>query len=76
MGFAIHDNSTQLAQFCVLIVFTPLGILLTWLRFVANCRSARKPSSEDWLAVVATIFFIGTNLAGLVGEYISNIIFQ
>lgn len=68
MGFAIYNNSTQLATFIVLIVFTPLGIILTGLRFFAARRGARELSYEDWLAVVATLFSIGQNIAGVVGK--------
>lgn len=58
-----------MSQFIVLTIFTPLGILVTILRFVATHRASRKPSIEDWLAVVATVFFITTNLGGLMGKF-------
>lgn len=61
-----------MSQFIVLTIFTPLGILVTILRFVATHRASRKPSIEDWLAVVATVFFITTNLGGLMAISILN----
>ncbi|KAF4627058.1 hypothetical protein G7Y89_g11097 [Cudoniella acicularis] len=72
MAFKLWNNHTQLAQFIVLIIFTPIGIAVTVLRFVATYRGARKPSLEDWLAVMATLFFILTNLAGLMAISILN----
>ncbi|KAI0410782.1 hypothetical protein F5X98DRAFT_358895 [Xylaria grammica] len=66
MAFEIWRNSTQLAQFILLITFTPLGIAVTALRFVAIRRTARKPGFEDWMAVLATLFFALTNLGGLI----------
>lgn len=36
-----------MAQFVVLIIFTPLGILVTTLRFVAASRSKRNIAIED-----------------------------
>lgn len=74
MAFEIYEDSTQLAQFVTLIVFTPLGIAVTALRFVAVRRVTRKVGVEDWLAVIATIFFILTNLTGLMGKSESSIL--
>jgi hypothetical protein len=68
MAFEINKDSTQFAQFVTLIIFTPLGIAVTALRFVGVRRVTRKVGVEDWLAVIATIFFILTNLAGLMGK--------
>lgn len=68
-AFELWKDSTQLAQFIVLVALTPIGIAVTVLRFVATRRGARKPGLEDWLATVAAIFFILVNLAGLMGKY-------
>nr|A0A2L0P0K0.1 RecName: Full=Wortmanamides biosynthesis cluster protein C [Talaromyces wortmannii]AUY61971.1 TwnC [Talaromyces wortmannii]QBC19711.1 TwmC [Talaromyces wortmannii] len=72
MAFEIPEDSTQLSQFVTLLIFTPLGIVVTALRFVAVRRVTRKVGFEDWLAVIATIFFILTNLAGLMAISILN----
>ncbi|RYP69622.1 hypothetical protein DL769_005242 [Monosporascus sp. CRB-8-3] len=61
-----------MSQFVVLIIFTPIGIVVTALRFVATRRSARKPGLEDWLAVAATLFFTLTDLGGLMAISILN----
>lgn len=74
MAFKIYEDSTQLAQFATLLVFTPLGIVVTALRFVAVRRVTRKAGVEDWLAVIATIFFILTNLSGLMGTSQSSVL--
>ncbi|KAI9695819.1 MAG: hypothetical protein M1820_008413 [Bogoriella megaspora] len=66
MTFELWKNSAQWAQFLTLIIFTPLGVAVVLLRFVAVHRSARKPSLEDWLALTATIFFVLNNLGALV----------
>jgi hypothetical protein len=68
MGFELWRDSTQLSQLIVLVIFTPIGIAVTALRFVATHRGARKPSLEDWMAVIATLFFMLTNFSALMGE--------
>jgi cytochrome bd-type quinol oxidase subunit 2 len=68
MAFETWKNSTQMAQFVVLVLFTPLGIAVTALRFVATRRSARKPGAEDWLAVIAAVFCTLMNWAALMGK--------
>lgn len=68
MGFDLGRDSTQLAQFIVLMIFTPIGIAVMVLRFIATRRSARKLGLEDWMAALATLFFVLTNLGGLVGK--------
>lgn len=68
MTFAAYNSSAQMAQFIVLLIFTPIGILFTMLRFVAARRSQRNTDIEDWLAVLATIFFAMCNLSGLIGK--------
>lgn len=68
MTFEIYHNSTQFAQFIVLVIFSPLGIAVTALRFVATRHGSRKPGLEDWMAAAATLFFVLVNLAGLMGE--------
>jgi threonine/homoserine/homoserine lactone efflux protein len=68
MAFEIWKESTQFSQFIVLLVFTPMGIVVTALRFVAGSRAVRKPGFEDWMAVVATIFFIMVNVTAFVGK--------
>ncbi|KAI9164101.1 Endo-1,4-beta-xylanase B [Paramyrothecium foliicola] len=65
MGFAMWRHPTQFAQFIVLIVFTPFGIAVTVLRFVATRRSGRRPGLEDWLAAVAALFFVLCNFGAL-----------
>jgi hypothetical protein len=68
MTSELFRNSTYTAQFFVLIIFSPLGIAVTWLRFVATRREGRKIGLEDWFAVLATIFFLLTNIGGLGGK--------
>lgn len=58
MAFEIANEPLQKATFIVAIVGTALSILATVLRFIATKRAARKPSWEDWFAVLATFFFI------------------
>lgn len=68
MAFRLLDDSTQSSQFIVLLVFTPLGIIVTGLRFIIAPGSGRKIGLEDWSAVVATIFSTLANLGALMGE--------
>ncbi|KAI0602448.1 hypothetical protein F4775DRAFT_588686 [Biscogniauxia sp. FL1348] len=71
-AFRIWQNSTQMSQFVVLVLLTPLGILVTLLRFVAIQRASRRPGLEDWLSAAATVFFITTNLWALKALSILN----
>lgn len=70
MAFELWRNSVQYAQFIVLVIFSPLGVAVTVLRFVATRRSSRKVAFEDWMALVAAFFSVMTNVAGLVGMFI------
>ncbi|KAJ5273999.1 hypothetical protein N7478_009124 [Penicillium angulare] len=72
MAFEMQNDSTQFAQFVTLIILTPLGIVVTALRFVAVRRVERKVGAEDWLAIIATLFTILTNLSALMAIGILN----
>jgi cytochrome bd-type quinol oxidase subunit 2 len=67
MGFELWKDPIQFAQFIVLIIFSPLGVILTMLRVMATRRSSRKVAFEDWMALVAAFFTVMTNVAGLAG---------
>lgn len=67
MPFQIYNNSTQMAQFVVLVIFTPLSVLVTALRFVASRKGKRKLGMEDWFCVLATIFTVMCNVCALMG---------
>ncbi|TVY94300.1 Satratoxin biosynthesis SC1 cluster protein [Lachnellula willkommii] len=58
MGLNISNNSLQETCFALAIVGVVLSIAATALRFVAVRRANRKPSWEDWFAVLAVFFFI------------------
>jgi hypothetical protein len=68
MAFEINKDSTQFAQFVTLIKLTPLGIVVTALRFVAVRHVERKVGAEDWLAIIATLVTILTYLSALMGK--------
>lgn len=70
MGFELWKDPIQFAQFIVLIIFSPLGVILTVLRVMATRRSSRKVAFEDWMALVAAFFTVMTNVAGLAGTYL------
>jgi hypothetical protein len=72
MPFHMYRHPTQFAQFITLIVFTPLGIAATVLRFVATRRSGRKADREDWLAAVAAFFFVACNFGALMSITVLN----
>ncbi|KAI0025982.1 hypothetical protein F4780DRAFT_1668 [Xylariomycetidae sp. FL0641] len=65
MAFAGWDVSQQKGEFILLIVLMPLGIAITALRFIAMSRIERKPGLEDWMAVIATAFFVLSTIASL-----------
>lgn len=68
MAFQLYNNSTQMAQFVVLLIFTPLSVLVMALRFVASRKGKRKLGMEDWFCVLATIFAVMCNVCSLKGE--------
>jgi hypothetical protein len=65
MAFNLENDSTQIAQFIVLLVFSPCGIVLTAFRFLATHRCGRKPGLEDWMAGLAALFFVMTNVTAI-----------
>lgn len=67
MTFMLYNNSTQMAQFVVLLIFTPLSVLVTALRFVAWKKGNRKLGMEDGFCVLATIFAVLCNVCALMG---------
>ncbi|KAH9984254.1 hypothetical protein F4779DRAFT_330912 [Xylariaceae sp. FL0662B] len=72
MAFEMWKNSTEMAQFIVLIILTPIGIAVTGLRFVACRHGARKAGLEDWLAVLACLFASLVNFDALMAISILN----
>lgn len=68
MGLELNRSPKQQAGFIVILVFTPLGIVVTVLRFVATSHSPCNLGLEDWMAILATLFFLLTNLGGLSGS--------
>ncbi|KAI0440352.1 hypothetical protein F4803DRAFT_527750 [Xylaria telfairii] len=66
MGFEMGRSPMRLTQFIILLIFTPLGTAVTAVRLVAIRRTSRKPGFEDWMAVLATLFFALTNLTSLI----------
>ncbi|RYO78505.1 hypothetical protein DL766_009225 [Monosporascus sp. MC13-8B] len=59
MAFDLFNDPLQSAGFVILIIFTPLCIAATALRFVSSWMTLRKASKEDWLALGALLFFLG-----------------
>lgn len=57
-GFNLFNDSVQGAVLVIFIIFTPICILATTLRFVSSRISLGKPGIEDWLALGALIFFL------------------
>lgn len=74
MGFNIANDYLQETAFVVAVVGVALAILATVLRFVATRRAARRPSWEDWFAVLATLFFMAYVAPLLYGEFLSFIV--
>ncbi|KAK8073153.1 hypothetical protein PG996_006501 [Apiospora saccharicola] len=65
MGVELSRSPKQEAEFVVNLVLTPIGIVVTILRFVATSHSSRNPGLEDWMAISGTLFFVLTNLGSL-----------
>lgn len=70
MVFELWKNHAEYTQFIVLLIFSPLSIIVVVWRFVATYQSTRKPGLEDWMAAVAVIFSVLTNVGGITGELI------
>ncbi|KAJ0115638.1 hypothetical protein J7T55_010461 [Diaporthe amygdali] len=58
MAFNIFENKEQTAVFFLLIVFTPICILVTCLRFRASQLTGRKVAVEDWMALGSLLCFL------------------
>ncbi|KAK6219287.1 putative Hybrid PKS-NRPS biosynthetic cluster [Pestalotiopsis sp. IQ-011] len=57
-GFHVFDDGLQGAALVIFIVFTPLCMLATALRFVSSRISFGRQGIEDWLALGALVFFL------------------
>ncbi|KAI1380098.1 hypothetical protein F4677DRAFT_405848 [Hypoxylon crocopeplum] len=58
MALNVLDDSEQGAGWILAVVFTPICILATVLRFVATKCGGRKIGWEDWHALLALVFFL------------------
>ncbi|KAI1170213.1 hypothetical protein F4777DRAFT_595401 [Nemania sp. FL0916] len=54
----IYDNPQQGAAFTLALLFTPICILCTILRFLATKRAGRRYSWDDWFALLALLSFL------------------
>ncbi|KAI0890578.1 uncharacterized protein GGS22DRAFT_151278 [Annulohypoxylon maeteangense] len=66
MAFLVFESSLDGAYFTLVLIFMPLCIVVTGLRFLATKRSGRKPGMEDWFALLALASY-------LVGSIITEI---
>ena len=58
MGFHVFDDSQNAAGWLLSIIFAPICIVATVLRFVATKRSGRKLGLEDFWALLGLVFFL------------------
>lgn len=58
MALHVDRNREQYTGFIVSVVFAPVCIIATVLRFVATRRLNRKPSWDDYHALLALVFFL------------------
>ncbi|KAK2613262.1 hypothetical protein N8I77_000185 [Diaporthe amygdali] len=66
MAFNIFENKEQTAVFFLLIVFTPICILVTCLRFRASQLTGRKVAVEDWMALGSLLCFLAWAISSAV----------
>lgn len=57
MALQVWKSSQQGGGFVLCVVTIPLCLAATALRFWASARTSRKVGVEDWLALVALVFF-------------------
>lgn len=58
MAFEVFEDTVQRAVFFLLVIFTPICIVITYLRFRTLQITGRKVGSEDWLALAALFCFL------------------
>lgn len=58
MAWGIFNDPVQSLVFAVGLVFTPICVIATALRFTASRVSLGKIGIEDWLALGALVFYI------------------
>lgn len=68
MAFEIFNDSLQGSVFLVFVIFTPLCILATALRFVASHMATRGAGIEDWFALGALVFFLAWVITSSFGK--------
>ncbi|KAI0964938.1 hypothetical protein F4678DRAFT_454355 [Xylaria arbuscula] len=54
----IYDDPQQGAGFTLTLIFTPICILCTVLRFLATKRAGRRYTWDDWFALLALLSFL------------------
>lgn len=58
MAWGIFNDPVQSLVFAVSLVFTPICVIATALRFIASRVSLGKIGIEDWFALGALVFYI------------------
>jgi drug/metabolite transporter (DMT)-like permease len=58
MALNVFQDPQETAAWVVCIIFTPICILATVLRFVATKRAGRAFGWEDWFALLGLVFFL------------------
>ncbi|KAK7917479.1 hypothetical protein PG985_011087 [Apiospora marii] len=59
MTFDVFNDPLQGAGFVIILIFGPISILATILRFVCSRISLRKHGKDDWMALAAEVFYLG-----------------
>jgi uncharacterized iron-regulated membrane protein len=58
MAFRVFDEPQAGACFALSLVFSPICIAATGLRFLATRRAGRKIAWDDWHALTGLVFFL------------------
>jgi hypothetical protein len=73
MALGSLNDPLQTGVFVLSIIFTPLCIISTVLRFVASKISLGKVGAEDWLALAALLVFLAYIVCvSVVGLYLDG----
>ncbi|KID73851.1 benzoate 4-monooxygenase cytochrome P450, partial [Metarhizium brunneum ARSEF 3297] len=76
MAWGIFNDPVQSLVFAVGLVFTPICVIATALRFIASRVSLGKIGIEDWLALGALVFYITwTVITGISATYLDDMDF-
>ncbi|KAI0145541.1 hypothetical protein GGR57DRAFT_479870 [Xylariaceae sp. FL1272] len=72
MAFEVYKDRGQWVDFLTSLILSVICIIAVVLRFIATRKSHRKPSLEDWLALLALVAFLENTITAMISNTVAN----